>query len=85
MATDIIKVEGKYRVFEQGSDKVFGTHDTRPEAEAQMRAIEHGSRSHNDQPTPGTRTGKNMRLNSSYEPEPIDTVYVDGKPIATGQ
>ena len=82
MAYDIFKVDGKYRVFQQGKDKIFGTHDTRREAEAQMRALLHSE----DPPakaSPGTYAGKGMRLNSSYEPEAIDRVYVDGHAIAT--
>ena len=81
-AYDIVKTEGKYRVFEQGKDKTFGTHDTRKEAEAQMRALIHTQ----DPPTkdsPGTYAGKGMRLNSSYEPEAISEVYVGGRKINT--
>ena len=87
MATDIIKVDGKYRVFTQNSKgKPLGTHDTRREAEAQMRAIIHSEGSGNAKPTPGARTGKgDERLNDSYLPEPITEVYVDGRKIDTGK
>lgn len=85
MPYDIFKVDGKYRVFDQlKKGKALGTHDTRKEAEAQMRAILHSE----DPPakdTPGTYAGKGMRLNSSYEPEQIDAVYVDGRKVNTGR
>ena len=86
MAYDIVKVDGKYRVFKQGdAKKTFGTHDTRREAEAQMRAILHSE----DAPSPlspGVRAeGKGMALNDSYIPEPIAKVYVDGRVVNTGQ
>ena len=84
MAYDILKVDGKYRVIKQGDEKTFGTHDTRKEAEAQMRAILH-SEDPPAKPTPGTQAGKGMRLNDSYEPEPIAKVFVDGRAISTGQ
>lgn len=83
MPYDIIKVEGKYRVFAQGGkSKTFGTHDTRQEAEAQMRALKY-SEEPPQKPVPGTQAGKGFRLNSSYEPEAISEVYVDGKKINT--
>ena len=85
MAYDIIKVDGKYRVFKQGDmKKAFGTHDTRREAEAQMRAILHSE----DAPSPlspGVRAGKGMALDDSYRPQPITKVYMDGRAINTGQ
>jgi len=81
---DILKVDGKYRVVKQGEEKTFGTHDTRPEAEAQLRALYH-SESPPAKPTPGTQAGKGMRLNSSYEPEQISEVYVDGRKVNTGR
>ena len=84
MALDILKVDGKYRVIKQGEEKTFGTHDTRREAEAQMRAILH-SEDAKAPPTPGTQAGKGMRLNDSYRPEPITKVFVDGRVINTGQ
>ena len=84
MAYDIMKVDGKYRVFKQGDmKKAFGTHDTRRDAEAQMRAILHSE----DKPSPlspGVRAeGKGMVLNDSYIPEPITRVYVDGRAVNT--
>ena len=85
MALDIIKVDGKYRVIKQGEEKTFGTHDTRREAEAQMRAINYSEGSHNANPTPGVQAGKGQRLNDSYEPVPISEVYVGGRKITTGQ
>ena len=85
MAYDIIKVDGKYRVFKQGdAKKTFGTHDTRREAEAQMRAILH---SEDAKPplSPGVRAeGKGMVLNDGYQPEPITKVFVDGRAVNTG-
>ena len=81
-----MKVDGKYRVFKQGdAKKTFGTHDTRREAEAQMRAILHSE----DEPlplSPGVRAeGSGMMLDDSYMPQPITKVYVDGRAINTGQ
>lgn len=84
MPYDILKVDGKYRVIKQGGDKTFGTHDTRGEAEAQMRAILH-SESSNIKPTPGARAGGLLRLNDSYEAVPISEVYVDGHRVDTGR
>ena len=85
MAYDIVKVDGKYRVFKQGdAKKTFGTHDTRREAEAQMRAILHSE----DAPSPlspGVRAGKGMVLDDSYRPQPITQVYMDGRAINTEQ
>ena len=85
MAYDIVKVDGKYRVFKQGdAKKTFGTHDTRREAEAQMRAILHSE----DAPSPlspGVRAGKGMALDDSYRPQPITKVYMDGRAINTEQ
>lgn len=85
MPYDVLKVEGKYKVINQGDGKVLGTHDTRGEAEAQMRAVYHGERSHNSKPTPGARAGKDSRLNDSYEPIPISEVYVDGRKVNVGE
>lgn len=83
MAYDILKIDGKYRVIVQGKEKTLGTHDTRAEAEAQMRAVVRSEGSGNAQPTPGAQSGKGQRLNDSYLPEPISEVYVDGHKINT--
>ncbi len=81
MAYDILKDRGKYKVITQIGQKILGTHDTRREAEAQMRAIEIHENSKTS-PTPGTLApdGKSV-LNDSYEPVPVTKVYVDGHPI----
>ena len=84
MPYDILKVDGKYRVIKQGEERNIGTHDTRKEAEAQMRAILHDE-GPPTKPTPGTQAGSGMRLNDSYEPEPIAKVFVDGRVINTGR
>ena len=83
MATDIIKVDGKYRVFEQGSKSDLGEYDTRAEAEAKMAAVYLSSKKHNAGPTPCAQAGGGKRLNDSYEAVPISDVYVDGRKIST--
>ncbi len=81
MAYDIFKDRGKYKVITQRGQKILGTHDTRHEAEAQMRAIEIHE-NYRTQPTPGTLApdGKSV-LNDSYEPVPITKTFVDGRTV----
>lgn len=74
-------------MIKQSDGKVLGTHDSRPEAEAQMRAI-HANEGNRTRPSPGTRhmaKGGLMKLNDSYEPESITEVYVDGRKVQTGK